>query len=189
METTILLLPETTEGSSTWSDKPQELRRRQFPEQVISPKGKTVLSATQSSTPALDSFYVATGSIRSCYEDLDSCIAATNNCTSHGQCRDRYAPEEEDEENERRAADDDKEDKRVCFSCHCMATASEKTGTITHWGGIACAKKDISVEFWLFAGFTLGMVTVLYLAIGMLFSVGEEKLPGVIGAGVSRSKQ
>lgn len=63
-----------------------------------------------------------------------------------------------------------------------------KAGSITHWAGGACSKQDISVQFWLFAGFTISLLTILYLAIGMLFSVGEEKLPGVIGAGVSRSK-
>lgn len=47
---------------------------------------------------------------------------------------------------------------------------------------------DVSVPFWLFAGFTLLMIGVLSLSIGLLFSVGEEKMPGVLGAGVSRSK-
>jgi 1,4-dihydroxy-2-naphthoate octaprenyltransferase len=51
-----------------------------------------------------------------------------------------------------------------------------------------CQKEDISVQFWLIAGFTIMIVGVTAFAIGLLYSVGEETLPGVIGAGVSRSK-
>lgn len=54
-----------------------------------------------------------------------------------------------------------------------------------HWGGAACQKKDISGPFWLIVGFTVVMIGLVSWAIGMLFSIGEEKLPGVIGAGVS----
>jgi hypothetical protein len=57
-----------------------------------------------------------------------------------------------------------------------------------HWGGNMCQKEDISVQFWLIAGFTVMIVGVVTFAIGLLYSVGEETLPGVIGAGVSRSK-
>jgi 1,4-dihydroxy-2-naphthoate octaprenyltransferase len=46
----------------------------------------------------------------------------------------------------------------------------------------------VSVPFWLFFGFTVIMVGILSMSIGLLYSIGEEKLPGVIGAGVSRSK-
>jgi len=51
-----------------------------------------------------------------------------------------------------------------------------------------CQKEDISTQFWLIAGFTITIIGAVTFAIGLLFSVGEEKLPGVIGAGVSRSK-
>lgn len=51
-----------------------------------------------------------------------------------------------------------------------------------------CQKEDVSVQFWLIAGFTVTIVGAVTFAIGLLFSVGEEQLPGVIGAGVSRSK-
>lgn len=57
-----------------------------------------------------------------------------------------------------------------------------------HWGGNMCQKEDISVPFWLIVGFTVTIIGAITFAIGLLFSVGEEKLPGVIGAGVSRSK-
>jgi hypothetical protein len=40
----------------------------------------------------------------------------------------------------------------------------------------------------MLAGFTITIVGAVSFAISMLFSVGEETLPGVIGAGVSRSK-
>jgi 1,4-dihydroxy-2-naphthoate octaprenyltransferase len=52
-----------------------------------------------------------------------------------------------------------------------------------------CQKKDVSVPFWLLAGFTIGIIGVVTFAIGLLYSIGEEKLPGVIGAGVSRGSK
>lgn len=56
------------------------------------------------------------------------------------------------------------------------------------WGGNMCQKKDVSIPFWLLTGFTIAIVGMITFAIGLLYSVGEEQLPGVIGAGVSRSK-
>ncbi|KAJ3563180.1 hypothetical protein NPX13_g8289 [Xylaria arbuscula] len=57
-----------------------------------------------------------------------------------------------------------------------------------NWGGDICQKRDVSTPFWMFAGVTITLVATIAFSIGLLFSVGEEKLPGVIGAGVSRSK-
>ncbi len=44
------------------------------------------------------------------------------------------------------------------------------------------------MPFWLIVGFTVTIIGAISFAIGLLFSVGEERLPGVIGAGVSKSK-
>ena len=49
-----------------------------------------------------------------------------------------------------------------------------------------CQKEDVSVQFWLIAGSTIALVGAVTFAIGLLFSVGEEKMPGVLGAGVVR---
>jgi hypothetical protein len=55
----------------------------------------------------------------------------------------------------------------------------------TYWGGAACQKQDVSSPFWLLVGITVVLAGITSAGIGMLFSVGEEKLPSVIGAGVS----
>lgn len=182
METTILLFPASSKDSKTnkWSDKSQELRRRQA-EQVISAldEEKPVESDPPTSPVASDDqvFYISTSGkgVAACFDSEESCNSSTNKCNNHGKCLNKYAKA------------DGSKGKDTCFACHCLSTTSD-SGSLTHWAGPTCAKKDVSTPFWLFFGFTLVMVGILSLSIGMLFSVGEEKLPGVIGAGVSRSK-
>ncbi|KAL9574380.1 hypothetical protein ACKAV7_001534 [Fusarium commune] len=165
LQTILVFLPLDVDSEDK-SDKDQELRRRQA-ETVISSIEETVESpAETSTTPAKPSNPIKAV----CFTSEDSCMEATGNCTGHGKCLNKYS-----------------QSKDSCFACHCQVTKSE-SGSVTHWGGNMCQKQDISVQFWLFAGFTIALLTILYMAIGMLFSVGEEKLPGVIGAGVSRSK-
>ncbi|KAH7156415.1 hypothetical protein EDB81DRAFT_646898 [Dactylonectria macrodidyma] len=174
METTLVLLPSSQSTSpKQWSEKSQDLRRRQVEAVISSDETESAATSTSSNPPP---FYTSTGAIPSCFDTLDLCSTGTGNCSGRGSCLNKYAET------------DGSEGTRVCYTCHCLSTVTEK-GTVTHWAGAACSKQDISVQFWLFAGFTIVMVGVLTLSIGMLFSVGEEKLPGVIGAGVSRSKQ
>ncbi|KHN95988.1 uncharacterized protein MAM_06093 [Metarhizium album ARSEF 1941] len=174
LQTTIVALP-STKSSSNWLDEQQqELRRRQA-EQVISSFERPVVNAEPTSSPKPDPIFDPNERIKACYETKDACMARTLNCSSHGECQDKYAKA------------DGSNNTIACFACHCQSTRS-KSGSLTTWAGPTCAKKDISVAFWLFAGVTLALVGILYLAISILFRVGEEKLPGVIGAGVSRSK-
>lgn len=174
LETTIIALPSST-SASQWADEQWELRRRQA-EQVMSAIDKPGAEpeTTSPSTPE-SVFLAASGRIASCYKTLSACNEATRNCTGHGACKDKYA------------SGDGVKGAASCFVCHCQATRDERKG-VTHWGGASCAKQDVSVAFWLFAGFTLAMVGILSMSIGLLYSVGEQKLPGVIGAGVSRNK-
>lgn len=183
METTIILFPASADQSQPkqWSDKPQELRRRQT-EQVISAldEEKPAESASPTSPAATNDqvFYASTagkGALPACFNSKDSCLTATGNCSGRGDCQNKYANR------------DGSAGKSSCYVCRCLSTVSD-AGSLTHWAGSTCAKKDVSTPFWLFAGFTIVMVGILSAAIGMLFSVGDETLPGVIGAGVSRSK-
>ena len=106
-------------------------------------------------------------------------MSATDSCSGHGQCINKW---------ERLGLD---ESKNACFFCHCMATnETDRFGHVSvyHWGGSSCHKRDLSTPFWLFAGVTIALVGTIAFAISLLFNVGEEKLPGVIGAGVSRTK-
>jgi hypothetical protein len=113
-----------------------------------------------------------------CYATLDACVTQTNSCSGHGECY-----------NSTRGGGG----KGACFSCACQPTrrnftyagGSKKGFNVDYWGGGACQKKDVSGPFWLIAISSVIMMGLVGWAIGLLFSIGEEKLPGVIGAGVS----
>ena len=66
-----------------------------------------------------------------------------------------------------------------------MRENEDGTQKTVQWGGLACQKKDVSVPFFLFASFGVAMAALVFGAIGMLFSMGSEELPSVIGAGVA----
>jgi len=115
-----------------------------------------------------------------CYSTNDTCQNATNNCSGHGQCLRRYKSEDV---------------RDSCYTCGCVpsinitqAADGTELASRTYWGGAACQKQDVSSPFWLFVGITVALVGIVSAGIGMLFSVGEEKLPSVIGAGVSGPK-
>ncbi|KAK3382070.1 hypothetical protein B0T24DRAFT_516670 [Lasiosphaeria ovina] len=186
LEAVLVLMPESTRSSklNDWSAAAglaqSDLRRRGESETVIA--DETVSFPTSAPPTALDEGVVDDKRPRpqkfksapQCFTTFNSCMAGTGNCTSHGQCVNKYG------ENSTNA----------CFSCSCVP--SIEGGEIFHqtiyWGGSMCQKKDISVQFWLLTGFTVTIIGVVTAAIGLLFSVGEEQLPGVIGAGVSRTK-
>lgn len=112
-----------------------------------------------------------------CYTSLKSCTSSTNSCSGHGKCYKKS--------NGTEAA-------APCFACQCepqyethTVEGKETSTYISYWGGGACQKEDISGPFWLITIFTVVLVVIVGWAIGMMYSIGEEKLPGVIGAGVS----
>ncbi|KAK5651637.1 hypothetical protein OQA88_11812 [Cercophora sp. LCS_1] len=184
LEVTLLLLPETTRTSKNahWStlaagSSQPNLRRSNDAETVIIDDTLPTKPPTSANTRAS----VKNPPIPQCFQTQKGCEEATTNCTGHGSCIDKYGA----------TGPDDKK----CFVCACKATIVHKKGDAgakgektIHWGGNKCQKEDIAVQFWLLAGFTITIVGAVGFAIGLLYSVGEEKLPGVIGAGVSRSK-
>lgn len=178
METAIILLPAISESASSrkWSDKVEHLRR-DINEQVISSFGTTA-DFVEPTPPVSEENVVKPpkGRIPSCFTSVESCVSGTNNCSHQGECVDRFGGAK------------GKTVKEACFVCHCLSTRHGKSNSLTHWAGPTCAKKDISVPFWLFAGTTLALIGIVSLAISSLYSIGDEKLPGVIGAGVSKSK-
>jgi hypothetical protein len=114
-------------------------------------------------------------------------MTQTDSCSGHGECVDKYGS----------SRGNSSTSAASCFVCLCKATAVEhgdgsgaqsKGRKTIQWGGNKCQKRDVSVPFWLITGFTVAIVGAVTFAIGMLYSVGQEPLPGVIGAGVSRSK-
>ncbi len=156
--------------------------RQQQPEGPLSeaPAAEASSSSIHESRPSqpqtLKASAIAEGIIRVCHSSYDSCVTATNNCTGRGTCYRKYRSTDGD------AAGSD------CYACGCVATVRENsdgTKKTTQWGGSACQKKDVSMPFLLIAGFTITMVATVSWGIGLLFSIGEETLPSVIGAGVA----
>lgn len=116
------------------------------------------------------------GILPACYTSQSDCESTTRNCTGHGSCKLLYTDKSHGD------------DSRPCYACACSATVTENSQgqkSTTYWGGPACQKKDISLQFWLLALFSVGLVSLITFAIGNLWSMGEETLPSVIGAGVS----
>ncbi|KAI9680065.1 MAG: killer toxin resistant protein [Caeruleum heppii] len=119
-----------------------------------------------------------------CYSSFNSCMTATNHCSGHGRCFNKYSVEDDSK---------DPEKAKHCFACRCMRTVLHeagdgKGGKTIQWGGAACQKKDISSSFFLIAGGSIFFMAAVAWAIGLLFSIGEEQLPGVLGAGVSGAR-
>ena len=119
---------------------------------------------------------VIKGILPSCFDNLASCQSTTGNCTGHGTCYMKFKGTSK---------------QSSCWTCGCKATVTKNANggkKTTNWGGSACQKKDISVPFWILAGFTILLVGTISWGIGLLYSMGEEELPSVIGAGVSGPK-
>lgn len=121
------------------------------------------------------------GPIPTCFPSLHACERGTNNCTSHGECVLKWSTETN--------GDGGKQD---CFGCACTKpeVRKNKDGTkkTTNFGGAACHKKDVVFPFWLLAGTTVGIIGVITFGLGMLYEMGNQELPSVIGAGVSGPK-
>lgn len=111
-----------------------------------------------------------------CHSTQKLCNTATNNCSGRGICHHKYKPRS------------DNEIDVSCWACACdQTTVRNKDGTSKSpvWGGAACQKEDVSAPFFLIAGFTVTIVAALAWGIGLLYSIGQDDLPSVIGAGVS----
>ncbi|KAF2498197.1 hypothetical protein BU16DRAFT_524350 [Lophium mytilinum] len=162
-------------------------RRGQVPEAILSSSAAVASHAANvinntETTPTLPLAKDGPllGILKSCYASESACISATRNCTGHGACY--LSRHGEDRSGSKTKFPD-------CYSCGCIPTVVErgegKGHKTTNWGGPACQKKDVVVEFWLFAGATVMLMFLVGTGIGMLYSMGEEELPSVIGAGVS----
>jgi len=156
-----------------------QLERRGQAEEPITESAASSPSSTSpqpKSDAAVNSLEPITGVPAVCYTSIDNCNNATNSCSGHGKCYKKSGTE-----------------KNGCFACLCAPTqrnftvgeSKKEAFTLDYWGGAACQKEDVSGPFWLLATFSLVLVGLVAWAISMLFAIGEEKLPGVIGAGVS----
>ena len=183
----VIFMPETARSAKgpsnpygTYSMPSQVLleRREQAEEPMTEAAATSPLSTStqQKPNPAANSSEPITGVPAVCYASIDKCNSATNSCSGHGKCYKKSGTE-----------------KNGCFACLCapsrrnftVGDSKKEAFTLDYWGGAACQKEDVSGPFWLLATFSLVLVGLVAWAISMLFAIGEEKLPGVIGAGVS----
>lgn len=157
-------------------------RNRQNPEALLSftPEPSTSPKADDHDLedfPVFTSNKKSNGTVRGIlppfFNSLASCEKTTLNCSGHGECKLLH-----------KAQDKTQQDR---YGCACSPTISGKGNTrkVTNWAGPACQKKDISVQFWLFVGTGVMLAFLISTIIGMMYSIGSEELPSVIGAGVS----
>ena len=128
-----------------------------------------------SETPEVSSVHVSSNSqpvtlasSKHCFASQTKCMKNTYGCFRHGKC----------EESTRQAG---------CWQCSCEST-KDNYGIETFWTGAMCQKADVSIEFWMFVGVTIVIVLAVGGGLVMLVGVGNEPLPGVLGAGVVKSK-
>ncbi|CCD44045.1 hypothetical protein ACHAO1_008914 [Botrytis cinerea] len=167
MNVIVVLMPESRRGSGSYGSytKPSQKKlssRQQFEEPMAEFVDHQVQEAPTSNSSRNNNTVIKT-TLPVCHASLDSCISSTNNCSSMGACYKKYTSQSGD-----------------CFACMC--------GVDSGRGGSACQKQDISGPFWLIFISSSVLVGLVAWGIGMLYSIGDEKLPGVIGAGVSSGK-
>jgi Domain of unknown function (DUF3844) len=156
--------------------------KRQLTEALLSEPAVGDGSAKPSNTKvrvqqvAASSSSAVSGPIPTCFSSKSECESGTNNCTGHGECLLKFKEKRGEKDSE-------------CYGCMCTKPeirknkdGSQKT---TYFGGSACQKKDLTQPFWLLTGVTVFIVFIITWGIGLLYSMGNEELPSVIGAGVS----
>lgn len=169
----------TMPWSQTWSQ--QRSKRQVGSEEPLSaPTTHSTVPVSSSKNDAIvfaNNSTPLAGILPSCFRSQSECESSTRNCTGHGSCSLKYTNKDH-----ARGA------KGECYSCSCSATvvkSEDGKKKTTVWGGPACQKKDVSVQFWLIALFTVGLIFLVSFAVGTVYSMGSEELPSVIGAGVS----
>ncbi|KAK5050391.1 hypothetical protein LTR84_003672 [Exophiala bonariae] len=173
VESTVLILPSKLAKANP---KPHPRRSGGEPEEEpldlssIAPLASTSKLTSQPTGNSSANFTLPRV-IPECFASQSACDNTTNFCSGHGTCYQAHSK---------------------CFKCRCGSTLArvnaDGTTKTTQWGGLACQKKDVSVPFILFATFGVFMAAVIAGGIGLLYNMGAEPLPSVIGAGVAGPK-
>ncbi|KAE8147575.1 hypothetical protein BDV25DRAFT_160111 [Aspergillus avenaceus] len=164
-EVTVVLLPRLRNESE------QQLKRDGTPRGAL---GKPTYKSSSAATVTA----LQMQTLPVCFTSNSSCNEATNSCSGHGSCYKKSSS----------ATDGTSGD---CYACKCKETTVTKAdGTVqkSRWGGSACQKRDVSSPFILIAGITLLVIVAVSAAIGMLYHIGQDELPGVISAGVGATR-
>ena len=191
-ESTIILLPLTTTMHVKRAENPYgtyevpllELNARQEQEEPLSMTSGLWSSSPPSSDASpsqpqtLKASSLPRGPFPVCYSSAERCNDVTAKCSGHGECYEKYTERSSEEDSSTTS----------CWACMCgtsTRTNSDGTKKTTVWAGTACQKKDVASSFWLLAGFTIAALATVSWGIGLMFSIGQEDLPSVIGAGVA----
>ena len=172
-QTTVVLLPSTAGPEKSW----QSSHSRHDIGMHVSHRRHAPLHEQRASSyadhPQRRTSTPSTLMLPVCYNSALSCAEATGNCSGRGYCYNKYSSRDE------RASSD-------CFACKCSETVIKDDGSVQKvwWGGSACEKRNIATPFFQIAAITILLTGAIAAAIGLLFSLGQEKLPSVIGAGV-----
>lgn len=182
----VLNVPNDTTTKHTYGTYDLSLsthQKRQFKEAPLiteSTKTASPLKATLTPDAKSNKTYNNTtplkGILPQCFNSLSACQSMTRNCTGHGSCVLAYTDKDAGDTGGK------------CYACSCKAdvrTNADGTKKTTRWGGPACQKQDIVVPFWLLSSFAVFMAFLVSWGIGLLYTMGSQELPSVIGAGVS----
>ncbi|KIY03581.1 uncharacterized protein Z520_00272 [Fonsecaea multimorphosa CBS 102226] len=176
VESTLLLLPSTNKlknpkkKNKAHNHKHAARSAQESEEERLDLPSPSSVSDFETITPAANTStnFTLPSVIPQCFTSQSACENTTNSCSGHGSCYKAHSN---------------------CFKCRCTSTLvrinEDGTKKTVQWGGNACQKKDISVPFVMFASFGVVMTALVAGAIGMLYSMGAQELPSVIGAGVA----
>ncbi|KAL1639990.1 hypothetical protein SLS58_007416 [Diplodia intermedia] len=183
---TVAVMPPTTgnfmkRSPNAWGQydvpKRSAATERKRPEAILSeaPESDFIqrVNKTAAAPKSPNNATVIRGILPACFPSKESCESTTKDCSGRGSCFKKYM---------------DTDNNKACYTCRCEAqvkTNSDGSKKTTYYGGPACQKKDVVMPFWLFAGFAVAMAFMLSYGIGLLYTMGNEELPSVIGAGVS----
>ncbi|KAI0066017.1 hypothetical protein BV25DRAFT_1974854 [Artomyces pyxidatus] len=105
-----------------------------------------------------------------CFTSAEVCSNSTSACSGRGEC---VAGSKAG---------------RTCFVCSCSATKDSK-GRTNHWAGTQCERKDVSGDFVLLAGTTIGLIIMVAGSISLLVTMGDMKLPSVLTGTIARDRK
>ncbi|KAL8978298.1 MAG: hypothetical protein Q9205_006086 [Flavoplaca limonia] len=197
-EFTVIIMPPSNAKAKRSSNSPYGSYSMPQRQHLEAREGQTEAPLAAPSAPqtSLASHHISTpqtlkassvpkpGILPVCQPNLETLIEVTNNCSGHGtpylKGKDLKGKDVKDREVKGTSE---------CYVCKCgktVLTRGEGKGVKTiYWAGPACSKKDVSASFWLLAGISIAMVATVAWGIGLLFSIGQDDLPSVIGAGVT----
>jgi len=174
VESTLLLLPsklsEPTESPKNVHQHQARSAQASEEEEPLDLPSSMPSLDTQAASNATKNFTLPSA-VPACFSSQESCENTTNFCSGHGSCYKAHAK---------------------CYKCRCGSTLArvneDGTKKTVQWGGAACEKKDISMPFILFATFGVAIAGLIAGSIGMLYNMGSQELPSVLGAGVAGPK-